>query len=112
MLLYAVFGYLQGGELFYVFLEVFISIGSVLMMLDLDDRIDAIVLATGGAVFVIWSLMLFKGYDTVIFVIGLSILALGYTFKMRSLRRDVSLTCGSALISVFSYIGSNWIFSG
>jgi len=57
MLLFAFLGYLQGGSVFFVFLEVLTIIASILMMLDLDDRIDAGVLIVVGGVLAAWSLV-------------------------------------------------------
>jgi len=110
MLSYATFGYMTGGAIFYIFLQAFIVIASVLMMLKIDDRIDTAVVSIFGIGFIIWSLMLFEGYSTIIFIIGLSGIGLGYAFDMGTLRRGVALTFGSALIALFSYIGANWIF--
>jgi hypothetical protein len=110
MLLYAIFGYMSGGAIFFVFLQSFAVIASVLMMLDTDDRIDTAIMTISGAGFIIWSLYLFEGYDTIFFIIGLTGIGLGYTFKMGTLRRNLALTLGSALIALFSYFQANWIF--
>lgn len=110
MLIYAIQGYLAGGSLFFVFLESLVAVATVLMMLAVDDRIDALVLGLSGLVFIGWSLTLFEGYNTVFFILGLSGVALGYAFDMGTLRRDSALTLGSILIAVFSFIESSWIF--
>lgn len=110
MLLYAVFGYIKGGSVFFVFLEILVVIASIMMMLNTDDRIDTAVISASGLVFIVWSLYLFEGYNTIFFIIGLSGIGLGYTFDMGTLRRPVALTLGSALIALFSYIEANWIF--
>jgi len=59
---------------------------------------------------VIWSLFLFQGYTTVIFIIGLSITGLGFALEMGTLRRDIALTFGTALIAIFSFMVASWIF--
>lgn len=110
MLLYAILGYLQGGSAFFVILEILIVIASVLMMLNIDDKIDVPVISTIGICLIIWSLYLFEDYSTIIFILGLCGVGLGYTFQMASLRRSVALTIGSILITIFSYIEMNWIF--
>jgi len=110
MLLYAIFGYQQGGSIFFVILEILIVIASVLMMLDTNDKIDIPIISILGICLVTWSLYLFDGYSTIIFILGLCGVGLGYTFKMASLRRSVALTIGSILITMFSYIEMNWIF--
>ena len=110
MLVYAVFGYMEGGTIFFVFLEILVVIASVLMMLNMDDRIDTAIISICGIGFIIWSLMLFEGYGTVFFIIGLCGIGLGYAFDMGTLRRNTSLTIGGALIALFSYLEANWIF--
>lgn len=110
MLVYAILNYLVGGPVFFVFLEVLVVVASVLMMLDLEDYIDIAVISLTGFAFIIWSIVLFEGYNTVFFILGLSGIGLGYAFKMGTLRRFVALTLGSVLIALFSYIEVNWIF--
>ena len=40
MLLYSVFGWQHGGPIFYMILEIFVVIASILMMLNTPDKID------------------------------------------------------------------------
>lgn len=110
MLFYAVLGYRTGGTVFFVFLEIFILISNLLMMLDTDDRLDAIVMTLGGLVFVVWSLYLFDGYSTLLFILGLTIIGFGYAFTMNTLRRSLALTLGSIFIALFSYVEASWVF--
>lgn len=110
MLLYAILGYLQGGAVFFIFLEAFVVVASVLMMLNTPDTVDTPIIAVTGLGLIIWSLFLFEGYNTVFFILGLSGIGLGYAFEMGSFRRDVALTLGSILIAIFSYIESSWVF--
>lgn len=110
MLLYAIFGYMTGGTVFFVFLEILVVVASVLMMLKVDDRIDLGIVSVCGIGFIVWSLMLFEGYGTIFFILGLSGVGLGYAFDMGTLRRSVALTVGSILIALFSYLEANWIF--
>ena len=110
MLFYAILGYNVGGSVFFVFLEVLVVVASILMMLDIDDRIDFVVILISGVAFIIWSLLLFEGYNTVFFIIGLSAIGLGYAFKMGTLRRNLALTFGSVLIAIFSYLSASFLF--
>lgn len=110
MLIYALLGYLSGGSIFFVLLETLVVIASVLMMLNTSDKIDTAVITISGLAFIIWSLYLFKGYNTVFFIFGLSGIGLGYAFEMGTLRREVALTLGSLLIAIFSYIEASWVF--
>jgi hypothetical protein len=110
MLMYAIFGYQQGGPIFFVILEILVAISCTLMMLNTPDKIDTIVLGISGAGLGIWSLYLFEGYNTIIFILGLVVVALGYAFQMGTLRRSVALTLGSVFIAIFSYLEASWIF--
>jgi hypothetical protein len=110
MLVYAILGYQQGGSIFFVILEIFVVLTNILMMLNTSDRFDASVITIGGLGFIIWSLYLFQGYSTILFILGLSGVGLGYAFQMGTLRRNLALTIGSILIVLFSYIETNWVF--
>lgn len=110
MLLYAIFGYMQGGPIFFLILEILVAISSVLMMLNTPDKIDTPILVVSSLGLIIWSLFLFEGYSTILFILGLCGIGLGYAFQMGTLRRNVALTLGSALIALFSYLSASWIF--
>ena len=110
MLIYAILGYSVGGPIFFIFLEILVVIASVLMMLNISDRIDTAIISIAGLILIIWSLTLFEGYNTIFFIIGLSGIGLGYAFEMGTLRRGVALTLGSMLIALFSYIEASWVF--
>jgi len=110
MLLYAIFGWQHGGPIFFMILEILVVISCILMMLNTPDKFDTAVLSISGLGLIIWSLYLFEGYNTIIFILGLAGIGLGYAFTMGTLRREIALTAGSALIAVFSYIEASWIF--
>lgn len=111
MLLYAIFGYQKGGSIFFVILEILVAVvSSILMMLNAPDKVDVPIITLSSLALIVWSLYLFEGYNTVLFILGLSGVGLGYTFPMGTLRRGVSLTVGSVLIALFSYIEASWIF--
>ncbi len=110
MLLYSILGYLNGGQIFFVFLELLVGIASIMMMLNLNDVIDTVVITLSGLVFIIWSLYLFQGYNTIFFIVGLTGIGLGYAFEIGTLRRDIALTLGSAIIALFSYLEASWVF--
>ncbi len=110
MFAYAILGYLEGGPIFFIFLQILVAISSILMMLNTPDKIDISIITVSGLALIIWSLSLFEGYNTVFFVLGLSGIGLGYTFEMATLRRSLALTLGSMLIALFSYIEASWIF--
>ncbi|MBU0577414.1 hypothetical protein KJ742_00765 [Patescibacteria group bacterium] len=111
MLIYALLNYyFTGGAVFFAFLQGFIVIASVMMMLNLSDKVDIPIISLTGIGFVIWSLTLFEGYTTIIFILGLVGISLGYTLQMGTLKRSTALMLGGALIAIFSYIEANWIF--
>ncbi len=110
MLLYAVLGYRHGSPIFFVFLEILVLVASILMMLNTDDRFNTVVIMLSGLVLVVWSLRLFAGYNTILLILGLSTLGLGYAFKMGTVRRSMALTLGSVLIVFYSYLEASWIF--
>lgn len=110
MLLYAFLGYQQGGPIFFVILEILVALATLLMMLNTPDKIDTPLISLGALGLILWSLVLFEGYATVIFILGLCGVALGYAFEMGTLRRNLALTVGSLLIAWFSYLEASWIF--
>lgn len=110
MLFYAVLGYQEGGPIFFVILEILVAIATLLMMLNTPDKIDTPIITISGLALIIWSLFLFEGYNTVFFILGLCGIGLGYAFDMGTVRRNLALTAGSALIALFSYIEASWIF--
>jgi hypothetical protein len=110
MLLYSILQYLEGGPVFFVFLQVFVNVASVFMMLNVNDRIDTPVLATAGLIFIVLSLFLFEGVSTIFFILGLTGIGMGYAMDGGTVRREVVLMLGSACIALFSYIEASWIF--
>jgi len=110
MLAYALLGYFTGGPIFFVILEILVTISCILMMLNTNDRFDTAALGISGAALIVRSLTLFEWYSTIIFVLWLAWLGLWYAFKMNTLRRDLALMIGSAIVALFSYLEASWIF--
>lgn len=110
MFAYSYLNFLDGGEIFFIFLQVLIAVSTVLMLLNTSDRVDAPILALFGGFLAVWSLSLFQGYSTLLFVIGLVIVGIGFALKMATVRRYVALGVGSAIIAYFSYLVADWIF--
>ncbi len=111
MFIFSLLGYyLQNAPIFFVLLEGLVIIASVMMMIDVNDKIDTAVLGLGGMIFVGWSLYLFEGYNTVFFIIGLTAIGLGYAFKQRTFKRTFALFLGSLLIAIFSFIEKSFVF--
>lgn len=110
MFLYSVINYLNGSLVFFVFLEGFVVVASILMFIDLRDEIDEFIIGIAGLFFVIWSLYLFDGYQTLIFILGLIGVALGYALDTGTRKRNIALFVGSVLISLYSYIDFDFFF--
>lgn len=104
---YSLFNYLDGGPIFFLILQIFILISSVLMMLNTPDRLDVPLLSVIAFGLIIWSLTLFEDYTTLIFIVGLCSIGIGYALKRG---RDAALMFGSALIALFSYLEASWLF--
>lgn len=112
MLAYSLLGYLyQDIPIFFTFLQGLVIVASIFMMLDfLSDKLETVIISLAGMGLIIWSLMLFESYNTIIFVFGLIGIALGYSFTMNTIRRYIAFILGSIFIAIFSYIEQNWIF--
>jgi len=110
MLIFSILGYLAGGPVFFIFLQVLVAISSLMMMLNVPDKYDVPIIVISGIALIIWSLFLFEGYNTVFFILGLTGIGLGYTLQMGTVRRNLALTLGSLLIAVFSFVEASWIF--
>ena len=113
MLLFASLDYyINAAPVFFVILEILVLIACMLMMTTWSDRLKTIILGIAGGALLIWSLMEFDNPQIAIFVLGLIVVALGYSFEMGSLRRSIALTLGSILIAWYSYLTESWIFFG
>ncbi len=112
MFAYAVLNYFDGGSFFFILLQILITVSTVLMLLNTNDRIDVPVLACAGAGLAFYSLSLFEGDATLVFVAGLVILGIGFALKTGTSRRNLALAVGSTIIALFSYLQSDWIFFG
>jgi len=110
MFTFAILGYLSGGPIFFIFLQILIAIATIMMMINVPEKYDVPIITISGVALIIWSLYLFEGYNTVLFVLGLTGIGLGYALKMGTVRRNLALTLGSILIAVFSFIEASWIF--
>ncbi len=110
MATYSTLNYLAGGPVFFIFLQALVILSSVFMMLDVDDRIDTPIIIAAAIGLVGWSLYLSQGYETLIFILGLVGIALGYELQGGTLKRELALVAGSILIAAFSYLSATWIF--
>lgn len=110
MFTYAFLGYLETGSIFFVILEILIVIATLMMMFNSPEKYSNPIIIFGTLALILWSLSLFEGYATIIFIIGLGILGIGYASKTGSQKRYLALTAGSILITIFSYMQIDWVF--
>lgn len=110
MLVYSSLDYMNGGLVFFVFLQGLVNVASLLMMLNVSDKIDVPVISVAAVALIGWSLFLFEGYNTVFFILGLAGIGLGYAMDSATFRRNMALLLGSILIALFSYLEKSWIF--
>ncbi len=110
MFAYSVLGYQEGGSLLFVLLQVMVNIASIFMMLNTRDRFDTPALLFLGACLAAYSLWISPHALTLLFVCGLTGISVGYAGTAGTLKREVSLACGSALIAAFSAASGSWVF--
>ena len=111
MLLFSTLGYFYGDALFFfVILQLYVVFASVLMFLNIREKLSIILLSIGGLGMVVWSLFLLEDLSTIWFILGLCGIAIGYALKTGSRKRNVVLCIGSLLLTIFSFLGGAWIF--
>ncbi|MBI1812194.1 hypothetical protein HY285_00175 [Candidatus Peregrinibacteria bacterium] len=110
MLFSSILNYQAGAPIFFIFLELLVTFSSVLMMLNVPERIDTPLVLLASLAMIVWSFLLFHDLGTVFFVIELSGIAVGSILKTGTARREIALILGSALIALFSYLTATWIF--
>jgi len=110
MLIYSILNYLEGGPVFFIFLQGLVNIASIFMLSNTHENISTPIIIGASIFLIAWSMTLFEGYNTIFFIIGLSGIATGYVLHTGTYRRNLALFIGSALIALFSYIESSWIF--
>ncbi len=110
MLTYSLLNWIDGGPIFFLILQLFINLTSVLMMLNTSDKIDTPIIIVACIGFIVWSLTILLDRTTVFFVIGLSLIGLGYALDTGSFKRNAALAVGSGIIAYFSYLLADWIF--
>jgi hypothetical protein len=110
MFAYALVSWQAGGAFFFVILETMVVISSVLMLSNAKEKLVLPLLGILSLILIAWSFSLFEGFNTLFFIIGLAGIGLGYTLQAGTVRRHASLTMGSILICVFSFIEASWVF--
>jgi len=110
MLWYSILNYLIDGSIFFVFLQILVNLAGVLMLINVKESLSTVIISLGGIFLVGWSLRLFEDFSTLLFILGLIGISLGYISDITSTKRYIDLTIGSALVSLFSYAQGDMIF--
>ncbi|MCX6823507.1 MAG: hypothetical protein NT085_00060 [candidate division SR1 bacterium] len=110
MLIYAILGYLAGGPVFYIVLELVVMLAVALMFLGTKDRMNTALISVAGILLILRSWIVFQGPSMILFIVAFVVLSLGYAYKMNTIRRFLFLAIGGALIALSSYLGASWIF--
>ncbi len=109
MLSYAVLDYLGGAAIFYVLLESLCALSSVLILARVPQKPSSILILLVGAGLLAYSIYLFEDTGTLLFIVGLTTLAVGFVTK-DFLKRNMAFVLGSGLIAAFSYLEDSMIF--
>lgn len=100
----------EGASVFFILLQLLIAIATVLMLLNTDDRLDTAIMTIAATALITWSLHLYRGTDTIIFVAGMALLGLGYALQPARSIRNTILCLGSSFVAWFSYLEADWVF--
>jgi len=110
MLVYAILAfYLEANPIFFVLLEILCAASSVLILMNIKEKISTRLILLSALALLIWSFFLFEDSTTVFFILGLSALAVGFTSK-DNVNRTAVFLLGCILISTFSFIKGEMIF--
>ncbi len=110
MLIYSYLNYLLGGTIFYIFLQLLANLASLFLMLRINKKLSIIFILFSSVAFIAASLFYFEDLNTVLFIVGLSLIAVGYILDSGTVKRNTMLCLGSIFIAVFSYTEGNMIF--
>jgi hypothetical protein len=107
---YALLNYLDGGIVFFVLLQVLVVVATFMMLLDANHRVSAFLISLVGAGMVAWAFYLFEDYTTLLIVLGIVGIGVGYVLPGETSARNTSLAVGSIFIALFSWIVVDWVF--
>lgn len=110
MLIYSYLNYLLGGAIFYIFLQLLANLASFFLMLRINKKASIFFIILSALVFIGASLFYFEDFSTVLFIIGLSMISVGYILDSGTVNRNIMLCLGSIFIAVFSKAEGNMIF--
>lgn len=110
MFAYSLLNFIDGGSIFFIYLQILINFSSLLLWLDIKDKYDQPLVLSLGALLTYFALTIHLDYLTLTFVIGIITLALGFSTDTKKPTHNLFLFAGSLLIAIFSFIQKDLIF--
>lgn len=110
MIAYAWMRFLEGGSVFFLFLEAMMMLSTILMLTNAHERLSQMLILPTGMLFSLAALLIDIELATLLFVIGLTVVSIGFISRGGTLRRSIFLTLGSGLVAVFSAIQHDVVF--
>jgi len=110
MTLYSFLDFFQNKVLFFLVLQLFLLTTCVVMITNINEKKALIINIIALIIFVAWSFLAVNSIITLIFIFGLIIVGMGYTFKFSPTKRDIAFIIGSVLLTIFSVINHNPIY--
>lgn len=96
----------EGGTVFFLYLESVVMLGTILMMTTIPKIYNVIATSVLGLFFVFRVLLGTQDRQTLIFVVGLTGLTIGFVSPAATLQREGALTLGSIGVAIYSYVTS------
>lgn len=104
MLIYALANYLSsGGLFFFILLQILVNVGGWLGLTGLKQSLKNGLVGFLGFLMVVWALRIFEDKQTIFFILGLTLLAIGYTLNLGK-TKQLLLSLGAGLVAYFSYV--------
>ena len=110
MFAYAILNFIDGGSIFFIYLQILINFSSLLLWLNIKDKYDQPLVLSLGAILTYFALTINLDYLTLTFVIGIITLALGFSTDTKKPTHNLFLLAGSLLIAIFSFFQKDLIF--
>lgn len=110
MFAYALFNFIDGGSIFFIYLQILINFSSLLLWLNMNDKYDQPLILGLGGLLTYLALDINLDFLTLLFVIGIITLALGFSTDTKKPTHNIFLFAGSMLIAIFSFYHKDLIF--
>ncbi len=112
MFAYALLGFIDGGSLLFVLLQIMVNLSSLCMLLNVPDKIDTPLVSLTGLGLAIYAGVYYYSPSTLLFIAGLILLSLGFSLDYKKQLKNVFLVCGSLLIAYFAWLMQDMVFFG